>query len=257
MITRADFIDLMSGVHDFVDSKTRSKVAEIIQLCEKYRYLAEKFTFDKDKDLDSQINTILISLSDLVLGEIEAEIEALSEEENKDTILAYISRENGRETPTVTMDKHSSHLKYLLEGWIAIGFAHKMTSGQILSEMFSHLNDAYNTKLWKDAMKQGEYDSLIIAEGGYHYGKGVALSPVEGMTITGQQMINEAYQYGTVLGYRKSGAIGYRVHRGSTYDCPVCDALCIGIHPLDEVCLPAHPRCCCFTTPVFTSDYTD
>ena len=46
------------------------------------------------------------------------------------------------------------------------------------------------------------------------------------------------------------GIIGYRVHRGSTYDCEECDELCIGIHPLDDQVLPAHPRCMCYTTPV-------
>lgn len=83
------------------------------------------------------------------------------------------------------------------------------------------------------------------------YGKGILASPVEGMTLVGQNMLNEAYQHGTMLGYRRRGALGYRVHRGSTYDCPVCDTRSIGIHPVTEICLPTHPRCCCWTIPVF------
>ena len=251
MISRADFIDLMSGVYDFVDSRTRSKVAEIIQLCEKYRHLAERFTFDRDGDLDSQVNDILIGLSDLILGEMEAKIERFTREEDKDAVLLYVGRETGGESPVAAMDRYCSHLKYLLEGWIAIGFAGRMTGGKVLSEMFAHLRDSYETSLWKEAFRKGGYESQIIAEGGYRYGKGILASPVEGMTLVGQNMLNEAYQYGTMLGYRRRGALGYRVHRGSTYDCPVCDALCIGIHPVTEICLPAHPRCCCWTTPVF------
>lgn len=257
MIRRADFIDLMAGVRNTVDSCTRSKVAEIIALVEKYRYLAEDFTFDKDGELDYQVNQILIKLSDRILGEMDALVEGYTDEVDKDAVFLYIRRAIDGKDNTERMDVHGSHLKYLLEGWLAIGFAHNLTAGQIQSEMFAHLGDAYSTKMWKDAVRSGEYDSMIIQEGGYHYGSGVSLSPVDGMTLVGQQMLNEAYQYGMMLGYRRQGAIGYRVHRGSTYDCPVCDALCVGIHTFDELCLPAHPRCCCYSTPVFASDYAE
>ena len=87
--------------------------------------------------------------------------------------------------------------------------------------------------------------------GGAKYGKGTPESILKGLTLTNQTMVNQAYQYGRILRYRHDGAIGYRVYRNSTYDCPVCDELCIGIHPLDEIVLPAHPRCVCYTKPVY------
>lgn len=154
MISRADFIDLMAGVHNIVDSRTRSKVAEIIALVEKYRYLAEKFTFDKDGELDYQVNQILIQLSDLILGEMEAQIDTFSDEADKDAIHLFITRAVDGKDNTERMDMHGSHLKYLLEGWLAIGFARDLTAGQIQAEMFSHLNDAYETRMWKEAARK-------------------------------------------------------------------------------------------------------
>ena len=57
-----------------------------------------------------------------------------------------------------------------------------------------------------------------------------------------------------MLNFAKRGAIGYRVHRGSTYYCPSCDELTKTIWPVDILVLPNHTRCMCFMTPVFADE---
>ena len=41
------------------------------------------------------------------------------------------------------------------------------------------------------------------------------------------------------------GAVGYFVHRGSSFPCPVCDDLCGYVHSIDTMVIPAHPNCVC------------
>lgn len=73
---------------------------------------------------------------------------------------------------------------------------------------------------------------------------------MEAMSLAEETAINRAFQYGRVRRYAKDGAIGYRTHRGSTFDCAYCDELTKSIHLLTDIVLPAHPRCMCYSTPV-------
>lgn len=238
-----------------ITKEMRSKVSEIVSICERYRFLAEKFTFDKERDLDDEVNRILIALSDAVLGLIMASSQnTLSEEDDDTTILAYISREiNGEDLPT-RLDRHASNLKTMLEAWVAVGFANGLNANDITRQVFLNMSNPSASPLWRDAYRQGTYDAIALGTPSLSFGRGVATSTIEGMTLTGQTAITEAYQAGVLAGFTRMGAIGYRVHRGSNFPCDLCDEACIGIHPIGEQCLPQHPRCCCFATPVYAND---
>ena len=100
-----------------------------------------------------------------------------------------------------------------------------------------------------------DYNASVIQSRGFHFGRGVNTNPIEAITIYEQNRVMIGYQRSVLLDYQRDGSIvGYKVHRGSDYDCPVCDELCVGIHLIDEQVLPAHPHCCCWTTPVRASD---
>ena len=51
--------------------------------------------------------------------------------------------------------------------------------------------------------------------------------------------------------YGKNGAIGYTIHRGSGFDCPYCESFTGVVHPMTECLLPLHPRCVCYSVPVY------
>lgn len=246
-------LDAMARAEQTARSLIHDYTQRILTLAEVHRILGNQFTFGSDASLDAKVNSLLVELSDAVLEDTYASARAsLDEEEDKDTVLAW-----ARLTTNVqnTVDKYSSHLKFFLEGWLAIGFANKISKGQLLTDIMAYMDNPYISPLWREAFADGmQYATKIIREGGWKWGKGTPLSPVKGMGLTEANFINTAFQKGVINGFVRKGAIGYRVHRGSGFLCDYCDELCVGIHPLTEIVLPAHRACRCYATPVFDGE---
>lgn len=244
-------LDEMARANESVRERIQDASARIMLLAEAYRILGKKFTFDSDRILDDKVNSVLVELSDAVLDDmVTATRKGL--ETDDDTSIAWARLSTNAQN---TVDKYSSHLKFILEGWIAIGFANKLSSGRIVTMLMSYMENPYTHPLWRAAFEDGlEYAAGIIRDKGYRWGRGTPISPLKGMILAEESFINTAYQRGVVKSFSAQGAIGYRVFRGSGFDCAFCDELCVGIHPITEVVLPAHPRCRCYAVPVFAGE---
>lgn len=238
-----------------VERELRTYIPEIIRECMAFAYLGKNFTFDI-QDLSDRVNAKLIALSDAILADIEERakraIAYAEEEEDTDVILAYINRTIGEEDMVKRLDKHCSTLRFFLEGWIAIAFANKITEYDLTNTILQHMDNPAITPLWQEAFNEG-YRSASI-NGKYNYGRGNQKNVLKALSEIEEYAINEAYQYGRILGYRKKGAIGYRTFRQSSYPCDHCDELTMRIWPLDVIVLPAHPRCVCGSRPVFANE---
>lgn len=237
-----------------VDKRLRIYIPEIIKECMAFSYLGKYFTFDYEAELSDTINAKLIALSDAILEDIEERarkaIEYAEAEENEDTILFYIKRPIEDQDIVQRLDKHCSTLRYFLEGWIAIGLYNNIKEYELTQQILSYIDNPFASPLWQEAFNAG-YLSTAIRSQGYTFGKGNQRNVLNALTEIERYAINEAYQYGKILGYGKKGAIGYVIHRGSSYDCPHCDSNCGFVIPLNDIRVPQHNRCVCFTTPVF------
>ena len=249
-------IEEMARAKDDVERRLRQYIPEIIRECMTLAYLGKTFTFDI-QDLSDKVNAELISLSDAILDDIESRaktaIKYAEEEDDEDAILLYIRRKIGEEDLAQRLDKHCSTLRYFLEGWIAIGMVKNIREYELTNQILSHLDNPFASPLWQEAFDAG-YLSTAIQTRGYSYGKGNQRDVLSALTEIERYAINEAYQYGCILHYGKMGAIGYRTFRQSTYPCEYCDELTMHIWPLDEIVLPAHPRCVCGSRPVFADE---
>lgn len=249
-------IDEMAKAKNDVEKRLRVCIPEIIRECAAFAYLGKNFTFDAS-DLSDRVNQRLISLSDEILSDIEERakkaIEFAEEEDDEDAILLYIRRKIGEEDMVQRLDKHCSTLRYFLEGWIAIGMVNKIKEYELVNEIFAYIDNPFASPLWQNAFDAG-YLSTAIRTGGYSYGKGNQRNILSALTEIERYAINEAFQYGSILRYGKQGAIGYRTHRASSYPCDMCDELTMQVWPLDVIVLPAHPRCVCYSTPVFANE---
>ena len=249
-------IEEMARAKDDVERRLRQYITEIIRECMAFAYLGKTFTFDI-QDLSDKVNAELISLSDAILDDIESRaktaIKYAEEEDDEDAILLYIRRKIGEEDLVQRLDKHCSTLRYFLEGWIAIGMVKNIREYELTNQILSHLDNPFASPLWQEAFDAG-YLSTAIQTRGYNYGKGNQRDVLSALTEIERYAINEAYQYGCILHYGKLGAIGYRTYRQSTYPCEYCDELTMHIWPLDEIVLPAHPRCVCGSRPVFADE---
>ena len=247
-------IEEMSKAKSDVTRRLRVCIPEIIRECKAFGYLGKNFTFDL-AGVSDKVNQRLISLSDEILSDIEERakkaIEYAEEEDDEALILAYINRKIGDEDMVTRLDKHCSTLRYFLEGWLAIGMVNKLNEYELTNNIFRYLDNPFSSPLWKEAFNAG-YLSNAVRTGDYIYGKGNQKNVLKALTEIEQYAINEAFQYGRLLHYGKTGAIGYIIHRGSTYDCPHCDSNCGFVIPLNDIRVPQHPRCICWTTPVFS-----
>lgn len=254
-MTRDEVIRLMTRMKGRVNGLALQSVNEIIAIAMNYSFLGRDFTFDQNKDLDDAVNDLLIQFTDAVLEEVGDSIASRVDEEDRERVLAYIGRSEFGEDPEERIDRHGSQLKSLLEAYLAVGFAMQWDRERLVAGLTEFLAAPNQYADMRDAFFDHDYKSRLIRQGGAHFGRGNPDNPILGVTLVATNMINQAYQYDTLLQYSKnSDIIGYRVKRGSGYDCEYCDELCVGIHPLDEIVLPAHPRCMCYTVPVFSSD---
>ena len=247
-------IDEMAKAKDDVERRLRQYIPEIIRECIAFGYLGKNFTFDVS-DLSDRVNSRLIALSDAILDDIESRakwaISYAEEEDDEDAILLYIKRKIGEEDIVQRLDKHCSTLRYFLEGWIAIGMVNKLKEYELTNNILSYIDNPFASPLWQEAFNAG-YLSTAIRSRGYSYGKGNQRNVLSALTEIERYAINEAFQYGRLLHYGKTGAIGYIIHRGSSYDCPHCDSNCGFVIPLNDIRLPQHNRCCCWSEPIFS-----
>ena len=243
----------MAKAQEDVERQLRIYIPEIIRECAGLAYLGKYFTFDYAAELDDTINARLIALSDAIMEDIEARarkaIEYAEAEEDEDAILFYIRRPIEEQDIIQRLDKHCSTLRFFLEGWIAIGMVNKINEYELTDIILSYIDNPLASPLWQEAFNAGYLSTSI--RGNYSFGKGNQRNVLSALSEIERYAINEAFQYGKILGYGKKGAIGYRTHRNSSFDCPYCDELTTYIWPLDEIVLPAHPRCVCYSTPVF------
>ena len=247
-------IDEMAKAKNDVERRLRQYIPEIIRECMAFGYLGKNFTFDVS-DLSDRVNSRLITLSDAILDDIESRakwaISYAEEEDDEDAILLYIKRKIGEEDIVQRLDKHCSTLRYFLEGWIAIGMVNKLKEYELTNNILSYIDNPFASPLWQEAFNAG-YLSTAIRSRGYSYGKGNQRNVLSALTEIERYAINEAFQYGRLLHYGKTGAIGYIIHRGSSYDCPHCDSNCGFVIPLNDIRLPQHNRCCCWSEPIFS-----
>ena len=247
-------IDEMAKAKDDVERRLRQYIPEIIRECMAFGYLGKNFIFDVS-DLSDRVNSRLIALSDAILDDIESRakwaISYAEEEDDEDAILLYIKRKIGEEDIVQRLDKHCSTLRYFLEGWIAIGMVNKLQEYELTNNILSYIDNPFASPLWQEAFNAGYYSTAIRSRG-YSYGKGNQRNVLSALTEIERYAINEAFQYGRLLHYGKTGAIGYIIHRGSSYDCPHCDSNCGFVIPLNDIRLPQHNRCCCWSEPIFS-----
>lgn len=247
-------IEEMSRAKSDVERRLRERIPEIIRECMAFAYLGKTFTFEV-ADLADKVDARLIALSDDILSDIEERarkaIEYAEEEDDEEIILAYIKREINGTDIVERLDKHCSTLRYFLEGWVAIGLVNGIETYELTNQILRYIDNPFASPLWQESFNAG-YLSDSIRTQRYIYGKGNQRNVLSALTEIEQYAINEAFQYGRLLHYGKTGAIGYIIHRGSTFDCPHCDSNCGFIIPIDDIRLPQHPHCVCWSEPIYS-----
>ena len=110
---------------------------------------------------------------------------------------------------------------------------------QLLSSIRTGYKDPYHTSVITKAKRK---DINIDVPS---YGKGYYRNAYQNIVRNSKQVISIAWGQAEQEYGQEIGAVGYFVHRGSSYNCPVCDDLCGYMHPLNTMVIPAHVSCKC------------
>lgn len=228
-----------------VRSRVREAVFDILDLVWTER--SDKFAFADNPDVDARVNEILRQLSDGFLEDARNEarnlLKSLEYDDWEDESLEYAEREIDGETMLFRFDMQASHLKELLECWVAVASVYGLSKWQLWTSLNTYLANPMASELWRGA-----------GFGALKWGKGYDRNIVEAIQKLIRDYMERAYQFATLLDYAEQGAVGYTIHRGSFYDCPLCDSYLDKVYPIDTIILPLHSNCCCYTEPVFANE---
>lgn len=251
------FIRRMEKVEKDARNEVGDTVAAAAALCEKHRALGKKFTFGAAGE-EGNVDALLLAMSDRLMSDFEeAAWQAAGDADAADDeseVMAYLGRERDGLTAQDRLDRQAARLKYRLEGLLAVAFAENVRRGMMKSWLLARVSSPFMDGRVTEARTDPDYAASYLKEGDLNSRPGYANDIVKAFAVIGSTMVSEAYNYGKILGYRRSGAVGYGVRRNSTYDCPLCDEICAAVHPFTEIVLPAHPHCCCSTFPVYGDD---
>ena len=137
-------------------------------------------------------------------------------------------------------------------GWqicLAIGALMYMgvKESMMREEIKSKMRDLYSAPWW---IKMRDYYPNEFVDSGI--GKGIPKSMVQAIENLARQMIGNAFSQYEYEDKKNSGAIGYYIERGSSYDCPECDSLTNKFYYISTpVPIPSHFNCKCLAVYVF------
>lgn len=234
----------MASVRGDVRERTRSAIEAILALVWEYR--ASDFTFAASPDIDGEVNGILRNLSDGNLADAEKRakrlLEMLELEDWEDDSIDYAEREISGENALWRLDFHSSHLKELIEGWIAVAAMYGWSKAKTLQNIWAYLSDPSASKDWRAS-----------GRGKPSWGRGYSRDIMAGMTLVGQDIVATVAEYAGYMRASRAGAAYFIRHRNSGYNCPECDSYCEKKLPISAVIFQTHPRCVCYNE-YFTED---
>ena len=173
--------------------------------------------------------------------------------EDQEEVLEFILRDRPGGNLVESIRNHVGKLNNEVEAYIEASLYFDLQITEGLSILKKNLSNAYNNKFIRKAYREiRNPNSLLIKSKGAtvdsgHYKTSVAnikrlLGFVVIETLT-NRMVNE---------FKREGAIGYFVSRGSSYPCDYCDSF-VGFHDINDVSSipPFHGSCYCIVEPVY------
>lgn len=257
-MTIDDVIRILSKTKGKVDAEVDKTIRQILSLSLTWSYKKADFTFDVNADLDSEVNRLLMQMSDNIMDYSDSMVaEVTQEDDDKEAVVAFTNREIDGEGAQERADAYASHLKYLCEAYLAACFSKGMSTSQMLGDLYIFLANPNGYYAMRDALRERErYKAALIRDGGAHFGSGKDADAAKGLTRLVNYKITEGFHKSELLQWsRKGNVIGYRCRRGSNYPCAICDDVCaVPLYPLTEQVLPVHPDCCCYMIPIYAGE---
>ena len=186
--------------------------------------------------------------------EIEAYMKAYSEASCKvlgigtASVDEYIGGNIFGETFTVRNKRYLSNFAEDIVKMIKAGAILGYSDDKILSAVRTGYKNPYAASIITKAQSK----DINIANPSY--GRGFYRSSYQNVMRNVRHTIALAWGRAEQEYGEKNGAIGFRVFRGSSYPCAICDDECAYVHKVGEMVVPVHAICRCYIVFIYENE---
>lgn len=247
-------IDLLADIKPRVQERVSSSVMAVLSLCEAFRYCGSEFSLDVSEEVKAAVMKVMQHLSDENLEDaILAAKRALKEADLAGYPTEWMDEASEEYKEILgAFDMHASNLLRLTSAWLTIGFGSGMSQNEIYTKIITQMEYPEGDRMWRDAIR-----ARVIDPNEVKFGRGYQRRIPDAITVLIQSSVWQAYVDAATEDAIAEGALYYVVHRGSTFDCIVCDEKCERLTPMDEPYHIPHPRCMCYLEFLFTEEDAD
>lgn len=259
VLQREEYARLLQGRIDEILSDAAEKV---VKIC--YRY-----------DIDPKDIYFSSAFNEKMMDEI-SDVMNQADEEILDLIFEYSTRvTNDKDRISAlllwmaTLGRGNRNLQDTLDGYlyktmkdweaaIAALRSANVPMADAVTKIKTYLHTIYTMpEVLAAFRKSSEFTATYIRSKGVQQG-GVGLSNNGSTNVTNMARITlqMVWMRSLRMDYKRDGATGYYVLRGSSYLCDLCDSAC-GFHTINDLSgfPPQHPHCQCYAIPIFTKDF--
>jgi len=218
------------------------------------------FAFSRNLQLDAKVDKVM----DKLVADLYAIIEkysfknmdlakAKNAREDDLDIVAYINRPIKGQDINGRLAGYSENAKLEFEAFIAAGLLLTKPVNAVISEFGAYFNNPYGSPMIREAWsdKAAKIASIRLLSRGVSFGAGKYVASFNSLDRLGRATTNYGFNFADNEYMKRGGAIGYIAYRGSNYPCDLCDNN-RGFHPISDLTLPVHSRCCCYGVAVYT-----
>lgn len=125
----------------------------------------------------------------------------------------------------------------------------KLNGSKVTEAILSAYRNPYDSDLMSKSMKTAKGAVSIPS-----YGRGIYHSAYQNIVRNAQGVISIAWNKERKNKAKRDGAIGFYVHRGSSYPCAICDDQVGWLHGMADDIPPFHTNCVCYVEFIFRKD---
>lgn len=235
----------------------RSRIGEILAAAA--RAIATRSSAIRLVSSASLYRQMVEALARPVLDEANREIEAAITEYSKASIAALSDKDTGATGRLLNSELFGKTFRYrnrLYAGYLAADIANLllacsklgMSRRQTEQALISHLQDPYSSQIVARARRKGA-DIPTPS-----YGRGIYRSAWQNIVRNARGTVAVAWGREQRNWARRNGAVGFRVSRGSSFPCPLCDEeVADSPHKMTDPVPPYHVNCCCIVEYIFNT----
>lgn len=149
------------------------------------------------------------------------------------------------------MQRNSEYLSQFAEDVVKLckaGVALGYDQNKLLNSVRTNYRSPFLSSVITKAQKQNIHTEIP------HRGRGVYQASYDNIIRNVRNTVHMAWGVAELEYGKQNGAVGYYVHRGSSYMCAECDDEVGWLHDMSMMVVPIHPSCRCWVTFVTKED---